>query len=195
MATIIHGRSHLAINRTAAQKACIILGVFFILAGLGGIFIPGLMNMHLSLLHNVIHLLSGSLAFYCGYVDNPRKSFVFSLAFGLVYLFLGLMGFIFGRPGYPGVGDMEADENLLRIIPSVLELGTADHAVHLFLGFSFLVSALMTTKQRSTGIVKESYRVNSGDDIKDIKLKRSDLNHPIDRNRQSNFEKRTEMEL
>jgi hypothetical protein len=195
MATTMNRHSHLAMNRTVAQKACIVLGVFFILAGMGGIIMPGLMGMHLSLLHNLIHLFSGALALWSGYAENSRRAYVFSVAFGLVYGFLGMMGFLFGKPGYPGVGHMEADENLLRLIPNALEFGTSDHVLHLILGFAFLVSAYVTTKERTTGVVKGSYRVNSEKNLKDANLGQSDINPPIDRARSSNLEKRPEREI
>jgi hypothetical protein len=195
MATTMNRHSQFAINRTTAQRACIILGVFFIVAGIGGIIMPGLMGMHLSFLHNVIHLASGVLALWSGYSENPRRAYVFSLAFGIVYAFLGIVGFLVGRPGYPGVGHMEADENLLRVIPNAFELGTSDHIVHLVLGFAFLISAYMTTKQRDTNVIRGSYRVNSETNLKDAKLGRSDVNRPIDRNRRSNFEKRSDLEI
>ena len=176
MATTMNRQSHYAMNRTTAQKACITLGIFFIIAGLGGIVLPGLMGMHLSLLHNSIHLASGALALWSGYATDSRRAYVFSLAFGIVYSFLGIVGFLFGQPGYPGVGHMEADENLLRIIPNAFELGTADHVVHLFFGAAFLVSAILTARQKNAGIVKGSYRVNSEINLKDSSLGRSDIN-------------------
>lgn len=189
MATTMNRHPYFAINRTVAQKACIILGVFLILAGIGGIVLPGLMGMHLSLLHNLIHLFSGAFALWSGYSDNSRRAYVFSVAFGLVYGFLGIVGFLFGKPGYPGVGHMEADENLLRVIPNAFELGTADHVVHLILGFAFLVSAYMTSRERMTGVVKGSYRVKSETNLKDTNLGRSDINRGSNLEKQPNVER------
>jgi heme/copper-type cytochrome/quinol oxidase subunit 3 len=152
MATTMNRKSSFAIHRTAAQRGCISLGLFFIIAGIGGVLMPGLLGMHLSLLHNVIHLASGALALWSGYAENSRRAQVFCLAFGVLYGFLGIVGFLFGRPGYPGVGHMEADENLMRIIPNAFELGTSDHVFHLFVGMVFLLSAYFTMKQSNDRI-------------------------------------------
>lgn len=141
MATVMNRPSHMMTTRTLTQKVCIVGGIFFIVAGLGGIVMPGLLGMHLSLLHNIVHLASGALALWCGYSDDAKKAYTFCVAFGVVYGLLGIAGFVFGQPGYPGVGHMEADENLLRVIPNAFELGTADHVVHILLGVVFIGAA------------------------------------------------------
>lgn len=215
MATTMNRHSHLVTYRTLPQKVCITLGVFFILAGLGGIVMPGLLGMHLSLTHNLVHLVSGALALWCGYSDNAKKAYIFCVAFGSVYGLLGIAGFVFGDPGYPGVGHMEADQNLMRIIPNVFELGTADHIVHVLLGVAFLGTAYIwkkrndvagrsvvneqgRTTRRSGSFERETtragtrdvFRQNSQSDLKDASLGKSDINRPIDRNRRSDFESR-----
>jgi hypothetical protein len=208
MATTMNRHSdHLTANRTVTQKVCIGVGIFFIIAGLGGIVMPGLLGMHLSLLHNLVHLASGALALWVGYGDDPRKAYTFSLAFGVFYGLLGIVGFLLGGPGYPGVGHMESDDNLLRVIPNVFELGTMDHIVHLLLGVVFIGAAYAWKKRdavagrsvineqgrtygernRGTGDV---FRTNSQSDLKDAELGRSDINRPIDRNRRDDYESR-----
>lgn len=128
-------------TRTSIQKVCIILGAAFILIGIVGVIMPGLMSMHLSMAHNLIHLISGAMALTFGYSDNSQKAYNFCVAFGVVYGLLGIAGFVIGQPGYPGVGHMAADQNLLRVIPNVLEFGTMDHGVHILLSAAFLFSA------------------------------------------------------
>jgi hypothetical protein len=143
-------RPHQVANyRTTPQKVCIGLGIVFVLVGLAGIMMPGFLGMHLSLAHNIIHLGSGALALWAGYADRPEKSYVFCLSFGAVYGLLGILGFIAGEPGYPGVGNMEADQNLLRILPNLLEFGTMDHFVHLILGAAFIGAGLAYKKHRA----------------------------------------------
>ena len=150
MATVMNPRSHqLMTTRTAMQKVCIALGILFILAGLGGIVMPDLMGMHLSMMHNLIHLVSGGLSLWVGYSDDVRRAYLFSITFGIIYGLLGIGGFFFGVPGYPGVGNMQADPNLLRLVPNVLEFGTADHTVHLIFSLVFLVSAIMWKSSRA----------------------------------------------
>lgn len=150
MATVMNrpGSHHITSPRAMVQKVCIGIGIFFVAAGLLGISMPGLMGMHLSMSHNIIHLFSGALALWCGYADDPKKSYGFAVGFGLVYGLLGLAGFVLGEPGYPGVGHMEADENLFRIIPNVLELGTMDHIVHIVISTVLLLSAYGWLKRR-----------------------------------------------
>lgn len=219
MATTMNRHSHMVSARTLVQKVCIVLGVFFIVAGLGGIVMPGLMGMHLSMTHNIVHLASGALALWVGFSDDSRKAYTFCIAFGSVYGLLGLAGFVFGQEGYPGVGHMEADTNLLRIIPNVFELGTSDHILHILLGVAFIGSAYMwkkrddvagrsivneqgrtygrntTTTRGFTGSSRgagtsDVFRQNSESDLKDASLGRSDINRPIDRNRRTDFENR-----
>ncbi len=210
MATIMnsHHSHHLTSPRTLTQKVCIGLGLFFVLAGIGGIVMPGMLGMHLSLLHNIIHLASGALALLCGYADDPRKAVNFSIAFGVVYGLLGLGGFVFGEPGYPGVGHMEADNYLLRVIPNALEFGTADHAVHIIIAAAFILSAY-AWKRKSAEISKTAVNVqgrtevfrmttneedvdllNSERNLKDADLGRSDVNRFTDVQRREDFERR-----
>lgn len=207
MATVMdrHHSHHVTTPRTITQKVCIGLGIFFIIAGLGGIVMPGMLGMHLSMSHNVIHLASGGLALWCGYSDDPRKAYNFALSFGIVYGLLGLAGFVFGEPGYPGVGHMEADENLLRVIPNVLEFGTADHTVHVLVAAAFLGAAYAWKKRRDvtsrsnvtrTTTSSEVFRTQSDDlsnydrNLKDASLGRDDINRRSDLDRRSDFENR-----
>lgn len=146
MATVMnqsHHRREYMTTRSAPQKVCIAMGIFFILAGLAGIVMPGLMGMHLSMPHNLIHLVSGALALWCGYADESRKAYNFSIGFGSIYGLLGIAGFILGQPGYPGVGHMEADQNLLRVIPNILEFGSNDHTLHILLSAVLLFTAYL----------------------------------------------------
>lgn len=205
MATVMnqHRSHHISTPRSVTQKVCIGLGIFFVVAGLAGIVMPGILGMHLSFAHNLIHLLSGALAIWVGYSDDPKKSFNFAVAFGSVYGLLGLAGFVIGSPGYPGVGHMEADQNLLRVIPNVLEFGTADHTVHLIISAAFLASAYLWKKQNKyvassakrssvtdTRTTKEVLLRDSESNLKDASLGRSDINRRADIDRRTDFENR-----
>ena len=141
---VIH---HATVERIAPQKICISFGVVLILIGLLGVLTPGLLGMHLSMAHNMIHITSGAFALYCGY-SNSNKAIAFCLWFGAIYGFLGIAGFVIGEPGYPGVGNMEADQNLFRVIPNVLEFGTMDHIIHLLIGAFLLFTAFTFRKDR-----------------------------------------------
>ncbi len=199
-------------TRSSIQKVCIVLGVGFVLVGIAGIIMPGLMAMHLSMAHNLIHLASGALALTFGFADDSRKAYTFAVAFGVVYGLLGVAGFLIGQPGYPGVGHMEADQNLLRVIPNVLEFGTMDHAVHLILSAAFLGAAYVWKKRHleadrsivdvqrrsmKKGVLGEetiqSFETfdssNSASDLSKADLGASDISHFTDRERRTNFEK------
>lgn len=172
---------HVYSPRTLTQKVCIGMGILSMIIGFAGVVIPGLFEMHLSFAHNLIHLGTGALALWAGYSDSSRKAYNFCLSFGSIYLLLGIVGFAFGSPGYPSVGHMEPDQNLLRIIPNVLEFGFSDHIVHSALGGIFLISALVSKKTNTTSFQTKS-------DLKDASLGRSDINRSVDYGRRKEFE-------
>lgn len=142
-----HVPHHHIAFRTTPQKICIAIGIALIIVGFMGVILPGMLAMHLSMVHNFIHIASGAVALWCGY-STSNRSILFCIFFGAVYAFLGVIGFILGEPGYPGVGHMEADQNLFRILPNVLELGTIDHIVHLLIGAFLLFTAYTFRKDR-----------------------------------------------
>lgn len=142
-----HMPHHSKADRTAPQKVCIGLGVGFILIGLLGFILPGLMAMHLSPSHNVFHLVSGAIALWCG-LTSFKGAFNYCVGFGALYGLLGIVGYLLGEPGFPSVGHMEADQNLFRAIPNVLEFGTMDHIVHMLISVFLLLTAYTFRKDR-----------------------------------------------
>ena len=134
--------------RTPTQKVCLVLGSVFIVIGFIGVLMPGLIGMHLSMQHNLIHIGSGAIALWSGYTSSNR-AMAYSIGFGAIYGLLGVAGYVLGVPGYPGVGNMEADQNLFRVIPNVLELGTMDHIVHLLIGTFLLFTAYTFRKEKN----------------------------------------------
>jgi hypothetical protein len=148
MATIVNQRHHhLDFERSTAQKVSLGLGVFFLVMGVVGILMPGLMGMHLSMANNLFHLISGICAVWCAYSDIPSRAQNFCLGFGTIYALLGLAGFFIGEEGYPNVGFRAADAHLLRVIPNVLEFGTMDHLVHLVVGVILFSSTFFERKK------------------------------------------------
>lgn len=143
-----HVTHHETTKRSTPQKVCISLGVAFIIIGFVGVLMPGLLGMHLSMVHNLVHIVSGAVALWAGYA-NTNRAIGFCLWGGAVYGFLGIAGFVLGEPGYPGVGNMEADQNLFRVIPEVLEFGTMDHIVHLLISTFLLFTAFTFRKDRT----------------------------------------------
>ena len=102
-------------------------GAFLVVVGLLGFAAPGFMGMHLSPLHNVVHLLSGAVAIYFGLKATPAAARTFCMVFGALYGLLGLAGFVAGGSNYT-----------FTIIPGALVLGAMDHLVHLILGGIFV---------------------------------------------------------
>lgn len=147
MATVMQSH-HITSPRLAVQKVSIGMGIFLVALGVVGIATPGLLGLHLSFLHNMIHLIAGVVAIWCGYSDDPKKSYGFAMGFGVFFALIGVAGFLLGEPGYPGVGHMEADEHLLRVVPNALEFGSVDHFVHLVVAAILLVSAYSWLRRR-----------------------------------------------
>jgi uncharacterized membrane protein HdeD (DUF308 family) len=114
-----------------AKTISTILGIVFLLVGLLGFASPNLMGMHLSTTHNLIHLVSGALALYFGLKGTWESARTFCLIFGIIYVLLGVAGFLFGGA-----------DRMLNIIPNQLVLMTADHVVHIILGGIFIIGGL-----------------------------------------------------
>jgi hypothetical protein len=121
-----------------AKTICKLLGVVFILVGLIGFAKPDLLGAHLNTAHNLVHIISGAIALYFGFAASLSAARGFCLAFGAVYLLLGVVGFITGK----------GDDRMLAI-DDLLMLGTRDHAIHVLLGILFLIGALMTKPDRA----------------------------------------------
>ena len=133
------------LKRIMAKTICKLLGVVFLIAGIAGFVAPNLLGFHLSMAHNLVHIFSDVLALYFGFAGSLSAARGFALAFGAVYLLLGIVGFIMGAPGTSTIANMTMEDNRLwKVIEGTLELGTRDHALHILLGIVFLAGALMT---------------------------------------------------
>ena len=84
------------------------------------------------LYHNLLHLVTGAVGVYVGFVGSPAWARRFCLAFGAGYLALGGLGFVLGDPsaGYP------MDVGLLSV-------SAPDHLHHLILGMVLLVGGAL----------------------------------------------------
>src|SRR5215470_11349880 len=117
-----------------AKAICKVLGVVFLIVGLLGFVSPNLLGMHLSGIHNIIHLISAALALYFGFVASPSAARTFSLMFGAIYLLLGVLGFI--APG-PVIRLIQAHHT-----PGGLGSLAADNIFHMLLGAIFIIAGL-----------------------------------------------------
>jgi hypothetical protein len=119
-----------------AKTVCRILGVVFLLVGIGGFFAPTLLGAHLTPAQNIVHLVSGALALYFGFAGSLSAAKAFCLIFGILYLGLGFLGqFVLGDP---------AMDRMWTIGPLVL--ARVDHFIHILLGVLFLAGGLLTKK-------------------------------------------------
>jgi hypothetical protein len=118
-----------------AKTVCKILGVVFILVGLIGFVSPGFLGTHLSLTHNLVHIISGAIALYFGFAGTLSAARLFCIIFGVVYGLLGICGFLLGT----------GDDRMFEALASLgLHLGTMDHVVHILLGVVFLAGGFLT---------------------------------------------------
>lgn len=129
-----------------AKTICTILGIVFILVGIMGFIVPDLLGTHLSLAHNLVHIISGAVALYFGLAGSLSGARLFCLVFGAVYLLLAVLGFLLGGAGPHTMADMTGanDANLWKVIAGQLELGRMDHIVHVLLGVVFLIGGFIT---------------------------------------------------
>ena len=117
-----------------AKTVCKILGVVFVLVGVCGFAAPELLGAHLSLPHNLIHIVSGIIALYFGFAGSLSGAKTFSLVFGVVYLALGILGLALGT----------GEDRMWMVGP--LHFGKADHGIHVLLGIIFLAGGLFTKR-------------------------------------------------
>jgi|SRR5215213_640857 len=118
-----------------AKTVCKILGVVFLLVGVIGFASENLLGAHLTPAHNVVHLVSGALALYFGFAGTLSAAKMFSLVFGVVYLGLGILGMALGT-----------GEQRMWHVAGILDLGQADHGIHILLGVVFLAGGLFTRR-------------------------------------------------
>ncbi|MBA2620373.1 MAG: hypothetical protein H0U87_04155 [Acidobacteria bacterium] len=129
------------------RTVLVIMGAAFILIGLVGFVSDNFAGTHLTLLHNLIHLVSGAASLYFGLKASRPAAKIFALAFGAMYMALAVAGYTFGMTATTTLPPATAEgynEHMFRIIPGVFELGTTDHILHFVIGAVFLIAAAMT---------------------------------------------------
>lgn len=117
-----------------AKTLCKILGVVLVLVGIAGFVKHDLLGLHLTPIHNIVHLLTAAIALYFGFLGSDAAARTFCQVFGAIYLLLGIGGFI--RP-----------EVIANVIQSHAATGSEnlmrDNIVHLLLGAVFLIVGLL----------------------------------------------------
>jgi hypothetical protein len=114
------------------------MGVVLVLVGILGFANPRLLGMHLTPMHDVIHLVSGTVAVYLG-INGSRSSVrSFCLVFGGMYLSLAVLGMVAPDVVSAMIGH-DAHVNPHALMP--------DNVVHFFLGGMFLAAGLKTARR------------------------------------------------
>ena len=117
-----------------AKTLCKIFGVVLLLVGIAGFLRHDLLGMHLTTIHNVVHLLTAAIALYFGFYSSDASARAFCQIFGAIYLLLGIGGFV-------------APDVIANVIQDHTVMGggnlTPDNIVHLLVGAVFLIVGLL----------------------------------------------------
>jgi hypothetical protein len=116
-----------------AKRIATILGIVFLLVGVLGFVAPNLLGAHLNTPHNLVHIISGAAALYFGLAGSLSGARLFCIIFGIVYLLLGIVGFLLG-----------SGPDRMFDVAGILHLGTMDHLIHIVLGIVFLIGGFLT---------------------------------------------------
>lgn len=119
-----------------AKTICKVMGVAFLLAGLLGFVMPSLLGFHLTTIHNVIHLATAAVALYLGFAGTYAAARTFCIAFGAVYLALGVLGFV--APGLVATVIGHAPVTSGELMP--------DNLFHVVVGGAFLFAGLTSPR-------------------------------------------------
>ena len=113
------------------KSMAFLFGVVFLLVGILG-FVPAVTKdqmllgiFHVNAAHNVVHLLSGAVALFCG-MSSVSASRMYFRIFGVVYAAVAVMGFMMGDTLLLGLISNNTADTWLHV---------AIAAVSLILGF------------------------------------------------------------
>lgn len=108
------------------KKLAIIWGVLFLAAGILG-FVPAAVTdhkllglFHVDTMHNIIHILSGLIAFAASGAEKTSR--LYFVGFGWVYALVAVVGFIQGDTVL-GLFHVNSADNWLHVFFAVLLLG------------------------------------------------------------------------
>jgi hypothetical protein len=102
-----------------------IFGIVLVLVGiLGFVMNPLLGVFQVSLIHNVVHLLTGAVLLLGAFVDTGRNARLVNIILGVVYLLVTVLGF----------AATGLTNTLLGGTDAAPAINTADNVLHLLLG-------------------------------------------------------------
>ena len=121
-----------------AKTASILFGIVFIFVGILGFFPNPIISAHEALFHadathSGVHIISGLLFLLVGMV-KPDFAATFCKIFGVVYFFLGVLGFIYF--GTEGMGELLG----------FLHVNGPDNFLHIGLGVVIFGAGMMASR-------------------------------------------------
>jgi hypothetical protein len=119
-----------------ARLVCRIVGVALLVLGLAGFASPTFLGLHLTTVHDIVHLLTALVALYIGFAATLTAARIFCLVFGAGYLLLAVAGI--AMPGLVA--------SILGHAALTSRELTPDNAVHAVLGAALLVVGLRAPK-------------------------------------------------
>jgi len=123
----------------ALRNFVLVLGAVLMVVGVAGFAKPDLLGMHLTPIHDVIHLLSGAIALYVGAASGGAGARGFLFVFGLVYALLGVLGIL--APGLVGrLLGHDSGMTSAALMP--------DNLVHIALGAAAGIAAFVMSGRR-----------------------------------------------
>jgi hypothetical protein len=113
-------------RKKTTHAISLFVGTLLVMRGLYGLFLPSMMGLHLSLVHNLLIISAGGFLCYHWYGHNARASFNTCLTYGIIFLVLSIAGIM-------GVTELNRlDHTFHGIIALVLLVGAYDwHHTHL----------------------------------------------------------------
>ena len=115
------------------QKFAVVFGVVFVIIGILG-FIPAVSPQghilgifHINAAHNLVHIISGIIALWCGFKSVAYSQLFFRI-FGVIYGLVALLGFYYGNQDILGLVANNTADTWLHVVVA---------AVWLYLGFAY----------------------------------------------------------
>lgn len=124
----------------SSKTAALLIGVVFIAVGLLGFIDNPIVGtkegaiFHADTTHNYVHIISGAL-FVLIALMAPRSAAGFMILFGIVYLLIGILGFV--QVGSEGFGQ----------VLGFLHVNGADNFLHIGLGILILLAGAATRRR------------------------------------------------
>jgi len=105
-----------------------VIGVLYLALGLAGFALGDEADRY----HNLLHLATGLVGVFSGFVGSPSMARGFCLAFGAGYLAFGVLGFVVGDASRAYLWDV-----------GLLSVSMPDHIHHLLLGTVILAGGVL----------------------------------------------------